>query len=101
MPTPPASTIVRCRDRRVVLSGWLPIPDVPNGALLRPYLPARHPVEAKPSLRRAHGPDWTNAGQMGQASSPGHRIVWGTSRVMRTTSAVGPVPTRSSAWLNR
>ena len=40
---------VRCRDCKVVLSGWLPIPHTPDGTMLLYHLSQLHPVELKPS----------------------------------------------------
>jgi hypothetical protein len=43
---------VRCTLCGVVLSGWLPIPNVPNSAMLLHHLGADHLVEVKPYLTR-------------------------------------------------
>jgi hypothetical protein len=46
------STHVRCRDCRSILPGWLPIPNVPDSALLLHHLRAMHPVAVKLLLTR-------------------------------------------------
>jgi hypothetical protein len=43
---------VRCRSCQTILAGWLPLPDVPDGALRRHHLVARHLAAATPLLRR-------------------------------------------------
>jgi hypothetical protein len=51
--TPPRPvTYVRCRFYQAIRPGWLPIPDVPNGALLLHHLGAMHRAELTPWLQR-------------------------------------------------
>ena len=50
--TPRRSRHVRCTLCGVVLSGWLPIPNVPNSAMLLHHLGADHLSEVKPYLVR-------------------------------------------------
>jgi hypothetical protein len=50
MTRPPRSRHVRCRLCGFVLPGWLPIPNVPNSAMLLHHLGNDHLAEAKPYL---------------------------------------------------
>ena len=55
MTVPPArwrSPHVRCRWCGGILPSWLPIPDVPNTALLLHHLGVHHLAAAQPYLRR-------------------------------------------------
>jgi hypothetical protein len=52
MTDPHPSRYVRCKLCGVVLSGWLPIPNVPNSAMLLHHLGADHLAEVKPYLTR-------------------------------------------------
>jgi hypothetical protein len=55
MTTPPSrqrARHVRCRLCGRVLPGWLPIPNVPNGALLLGHLGAMHRTKLTPYLER-------------------------------------------------
>lgn len=52
MPTPPRSRHVRCTLCGTILPGWLPIPDVPDGAMLLYHLRDFHLAAARPYLRR-------------------------------------------------
>jgi hypothetical protein len=47
----PLSPDVRCRLCGVTLPGWLPVPDVPDAALLMGHLCRRHTAEFAPLLR--------------------------------------------------
>jgi len=48
----PSEKHVRCTLCGVVLPGWLPIPNVPNSAMLLYHLGTHHLAEAKPYLAR-------------------------------------------------
>jgi hypothetical protein len=50
----PRSKYVRCKLCGHVLSGWLPIPAEPNGALLLGHLSQQHPGEVNAYLDRMH-----------------------------------------------
>ena len=54
MTQPPAHKRYRCRFCGVTLPAWLPVPQVPDGAMLLWHLGQRHPAELGPFLEQMH-----------------------------------------------
>jgi hypothetical protein len=53
----PSPKRYRCRVCGRVLPAWLPVPEVPNGAMLLGHLSQQHPTEVKPYLERMRTED--------------------------------------------
>jgi hypothetical protein len=57
MTQPRSQKLYRCRYCGVILPAWLPVPPVPDGAMLLYHLSHQHPAQVGPYLDRTHTED--------------------------------------------
>src|SRR5262245_52293517 len=79
VPTRPnAFRHVRCRLCGIVLPGWLPVPNAPDGAMLLSHLSRRHRGEVQPLLERMATEDIGTVAMESFERVPGDRSGEGT-----------------------